>query len=59
MRAEDPVLTGHTVEKLSFLQGRVFVGFLRSAAQGVEPVPAMQDGVALGVEHSEPGLEGG
>jgi hypothetical protein len=50
MRAEDPVLTGHTVEELSFLQERVFVGFLRSAAQGAGPVPAIQDGVALRVE---------
>jgi hypothetical protein len=68
MRAEDPLLTGRTVEELSFLQGRVSEGFLRSAAQGVEPVPAIQDGVALrverlfegscAVERAEPRVEG-
>jgi hypothetical protein len=59
MRTEDLVLTGHVVEERSFHKGRVLMGFVRGVAQGAGPVPATQDGVALCVERSEPGLEGG
>jgi hypothetical protein len=50
MRTEDLVLTGHTVEEPSCLEGRVFEGFVWAVAQGAGPVPAIQDGVALRVE---------